>query len=134
MQRRVRHAAQVVRERLDARARLAWGGGIVVAALVWGMSMHRWTDASYPWWDAGIAAASVAAQLLMARRKLENWALWIAVDVASVPLYLAKGLFLFAALYLVYLLLAVIGLVAWWRNAAAAAGQGADRGAGVVAA
>lgn len=120
-------------ERLDWRARLAWGGGITVSALLWGMAMHRWTDASYPWWDAGIAAASVAAQLLMARRKLENWVLWIAVDIASVPLYLAKGLFLFAALYLVYLLLAVIGLVAWWRTAAVA-GDGADRGRAAVAA
>ena len=69
----------------------------------------------------------------MARRKLENWVLWIAVDIASVPLYLAKGLFLFAALYLVYLLMAVIGLVAWWRTAAAA-GDGVDRGAAAVAA
>ena len=62
-----------------------------------------------------IAAASVAAQLLMARRAIENWWLWIAVDVASVPLYLAKGLYPFAGLYLVYLGLAVWGLLDWRR-------------------
>jgi nicotinamide mononucleotide transporter len=77
------------------------------------MTMHRFTDASYPWWDAAIAAASVAAQLLMAQRRIENWWLWIAVDLASIPLYLAKGLYLFAGLYLIYLALAVAGLISW---------------------
>ena len=40
-------------------------------------------------------------------------AVWIAVDVASVPLYLAKQLWLFAALYVVYLAVAVAGLLSW---------------------
>ena len=39
--------------------------------------------------------------------------MWIAVDLASIPLYLAKGLYLFAGLYLVYLALAVGGLISW---------------------
>lgn len=103
--------------RMDARARIAWMAAIVAAALCWGAAMHVLTDASYPWWDAGIAAASVAAQLLMARRRIENWWLWIAIDVASIPLYLAKGLNLFAILYLVYLALAIWGLIGWRRAA-----------------
>ncbi|MBB3474579.1 nicotinamide riboside transporter PnuC [Sphingomonas sp. BK345] len=110
-----RRTGEVTVERLGAPARLGWAGASVAAALLWGAAMHRLTDASYPWWDAAIAAASVAAQLLMARRKIENWWLWIAVDLASVPLYLAKQLYLFAALYLVYLALAVIGLAEWRR-------------------
>ena len=110
-------AGEVLVTRLTAPARLAWLTGIVVAAVVWGLAMHRLTDASYPWWDAAIAAASVAAQLLMAQRRVENWWLWIVVDLASIPLYLAKGLMLFAFLYLVYLVLAVAGLLAWRRAA-----------------
>lgn len=98
---------------LALRERLRWLTGIALGALLWGAAMHRWTDAALPWWDAAIASASVAAQLLMARRRLENWWLWIAVDVASVPLYLSKGLYLFAALYLIYLALAVWGLARW---------------------
>ncbi|WP_341209133.1 nicotinamide riboside transporter PnuC [uncultured Sphingomonas sp.] len=100
---------------LDTRARAAWLVGIVVCWLAWGSAMHRLTDAALPWWDAGIAAASVAAQLLMARRAIENWWLWIAVDLASVPLYLTKGLYPFAGLYLVYLALAIWGLIDWRR-------------------
>lgn len=87
--------------------------------------MRALTNASYPWWDAGIACASVGAQLLMARRRVENWVVWIAVDVASVPLYLVKGLHLFAALYLVYFALATFGLIRW---------LGAVRGRGGAAA
>ncbi len=93
--------------------RLSWLAGIVAAAAAWGFAMHRLTDAAYPWWDAAIAAASVAAQVLMAQRRIENWWLWIAVDLASIPLYLAKELMLFAFLYLVYLALAIAGLLAW---------------------
>ncbi|MEH3037464.1 MAG: nicotinamide riboside transporter PnuC [Sphingomonas adhaesiva] len=102
---------------LTPGARAMWLGGIVIAAVLWGAGMHRFTDASYPWWDAGIATASVAAQILMAQRRVENWWLWIAVDLASIPLYVTKGLMLFALLYLVYLGLAVAGLLAWRRAA-----------------
>ncbi len=102
---------------LDAAGRTRWSVAILSGWLVCGAAMHRWTDAALPWLDAGIAAASIAAQLLMAQRQLENWWLWVAVDLASVPLYLAKGLYLFAGLYAVYLGLALWGLASWSRSA-----------------
>jgi nicotinamide mononucleotide transporter len=100
---------------LDTGGRARWGAAILLGWLLWGAAMHRWTDAALPWWDSGIAAVSVAAQLLMAQRRIETWWLWIAVDLASVPLYLTKGLFLFAGLYAVYLGLALWGLASWLR-------------------
>ena len=108
-------AGEVVVERLDAGTRAGWFVAGTAACLLWGMLMHRYTDASYPWWDGGIAIASVAAQLMQARRAIESWWVWIAVDVASVPLYCAKGLWFTAALYAVLLGLAVWGLVDWHR-------------------
>lgn len=105
----------VVVERLSDAARLVWLLGGSLACLVWGTLMHRYTDASYPWWDAGLAIASVAAQLLQARRAIESWWLWIAVDVGSVPLYLAKGLWVTAGLYTVLLAIAAVGLAGWAR-------------------
>ncbi|HEU0044965.1 nicotinamide riboside transporter PnuC [Sphingomonas sp.] len=114
-------AGAIVVERLSPASRRAWGMGCVAATLAWGGAMATLTDADYAWWDAATAVASVAAQLLMAQRKLENWVVWIAVDMALIPLYLAKGLTIFAFLYLLYLLLAVIGLIGWGR---------AERGAG----
>jgi len=108
---------EVIVERLGPAARGAWVAGIAVAALVWGTGMHAFTDASYPWWDAGIAAASVAAQLLQARRVIESWWLWIAVDLASVPLYAVKSLWFTTALYVVLLVISVAGLIDWRRAA-----------------
>lgn len=106
-------AGAIVVERLGNAERIAWVGGIAVAAVVWGTLMHRFTDASYPWWDAAIAAASIAAQILLAKRKIENWALWIAVDIAAIGLYAAKSLWLTAVLYVIFLGLSVWGLVDW---------------------
>ncbi|MEH3159711.1 MAG: nicotinamide riboside transporter PnuC [Sphingomonas taxi] len=102
-------------ERMTPRELGGWGIGIVVATLGWGWAMHLLTDAAQPLLDAAIAVVSVAAQLLMARRRLENWALWIAVDIASIPLFLGQGLRVVAGLYVVYLALAIWGYVDWHR-------------------
>ena len=56
-----------------------------------------------PFWDAANAVASVAAQILLARRRLENWLLWIVVDLSSIALYAVKGLTLTALLYVIFL-------------------------------
>lgn len=100
---------------LSPAQRLQWGAGCVLVTLVWGAAMDRFTDAAFPWFDGGIAIVSVAAQLLLAQRRWENWLLWIAVDVASVPLYAAKGLWVLMGLYVAYLALAVWGFVDWRR-------------------
>ena len=60
---------------------------------------------------------------MLARRLLENWLLWIAVDIVSIGLYAAKGLWLTMVLYAVFLALAIWGLIDWrgTRRAAGAA-------------
>ena len=110
----------VVVEGMTAGERWRWTITTTGIALAWGAAMHRFTDASLPWWDAAVAAASIAAQWLMARRKWENWVLWIAVNIGSIGLYVVKDLWLTALLYLVFLGLASWGLVDWRRRVAAA--------------
>jgi len=56
---------------------------------------------------------SVAGQILMTRRYLENWHWWIAVNMISIPLYLIKELYLTAILYALFLILAIAGLLEW---------------------
>ncbi|NIJ20745.1 nicotinamide mononucleotide transporter [Sphingomonas naasensis] len=102
-------------ENLDNVARLCWLAGVAVAALAWGGLMNRYTDAAFPWWDGSIAMASVAAQILQSRRNWESWLLWIAVDIAAVPLFAVKGLWLTAGLYIVFLALSVWGLIQWTK-------------------
>jgi nicotinamide mononucleotide transporter len=54
--------------------------------------------------------------LLMARKKVENWAYWIIGDVISIPLYFMKGLVFTSFQYLVFLIIAVMGLIEWRRR------------------
>lgn len=105
----------IVVERLSPRALMLWIVGSAGAATVWGSVMARLTDATHPYWDAGIAMLSVAAQILMTRRLLENWWWWIAVNSLSIPLYFIKGLMLTTALYGLFLILAIWGLIEWRR-------------------
>jgi nicotinamide mononucleotide transporter len=100
-------------ERMSFAARVRWLAGSMAAIAIWGWGMHRFTDAAFPWWDAAVAMLSVAAQILMSRRLIENWALWIAVDVLAIGLYAAKDLWLTALLYAIFLFLAIWGLIGW---------------------
>lgn len=89
-------------------------------ALVWlivANLMSTYTDAAAPYWDAAVAALSVTAQFLLSRRHLESWVLWIAVDVLAIGLFYARGLEPTAALYVVFLGLAITGLIQWRRAA-----------------
>lgn len=106
----------IVIERLTARKRAWWGGGIIAVAAVWGTAMASLTDAAAPHVDGAIAVASVAAQILQSRRKVECWWLWIAVDLAAIPLFLSRGLAVTAALYGIFLVLALLGLREWQRK------------------
>jgi nicotinamide mononucleotide transporter len=106
-------AGEVEVERLSDGARLAWLLGAATATAIWGWGMYRFTDAAYPWWDAAVAILSVAAQILMSRRLIENWVLWIAVDLLAIGLYAAKDLRLTAVLYAVFLVMSVWGMIDW---------------------
>ncbi len=106
-------AGAVPVEVMSTRERLIWGLATLAASLAWGVGMATFTDAAVPVVDAGVAGFSIAAQLLMARRKLENWVVWIAVDVVAIGLYASRGLSLTAGLYGLFLLLAIVGLFQW---------------------
>lgn len=98
---------------LSAGARGLAATSVAAATLVWGALMARFTDAALPVPDAFIAMASVAAQVLMARRCWENWVLWIAVDAVAIGVYATKGLMLTAFLYLIFLGASIMGLIRW---------------------
>lgn len=75
----------------------------------------RYTDSNVPWCDAFTTALSMVAMWMLARKFLEQWLVWIVVDVVSVALYLYKGLFFTAGLYALYAIIAVYGY--WnWKN------------------
>ena len=98
----------------------------VAAAGALGFLLHEHTDASLPWIDSLLLSGSLVASIWAARRNIENWWVWIVVDVLYVGVYLIKHLYLTAVLYAAFVLLAVLGLRRWQ---AAAAAQGS---AGIV--
>ena len=73
-------------------------------------------DAAFPYWDNGVLVASLAAMWLTARKHIENWMVWVVVNVVSVPLYYAQDLPWYALLYCVYIPMAVWGYVQWLRS------------------
>lgn len=110
---------------LDWPSRAVWAMVTAALSLNLGWIMHRFTDASLPYADSAIAGASVAAQLLLGFRRIENWLLWIAIDVGSIGLYINRALYPTAGLYGGMLVLSIVGLREW---IVAARGQ-ADHGA-----
>lgn len=88
------------------------GAGLVFL-LGLGFFFDMYTDADLAYWDAYTTAFSLVAQVLMARKILENWLLWIAVDLIAIGIYFYKGLYPTALLFAVYLLLAIYGYWNW---------------------
>lgn len=101
--------------RLPARAILSWCAVCLFGAAAWGYLMSRYTDASVPYPDAFTTVTSLVAQWLMARKRLENWLFWIAVDVVAIGVYLYKGLYLTSGLYAIFLVLCILGIRHWLR-------------------
>jgi nicotinamide mononucleotide transporter len=108
-------AGEVLVGAMAPAERALWLGVTAVASLAWGWVMMTYTDAAAPVWDALIAGGSVAAQILQARRRVECWLLWIAVDLIAIPLYWTRDLHATSMLYVVFLAMSAAGLVGWWK-------------------
>ncbi len=93
-----------------------WVLVILAGTLIWGSIMYFYTNADYAYPDAFTTCASLAAQYLLARKKIENWIIWIVVDVVAISLYLLKGLYPTTLLYVIYLGLCILGYHRWRKE------------------
>lgn len=100
-------------------ARAIWLAGTVALSLSLGWVMHRFTNAALPFADSAITGASIAAQFLLSYRRIENWVLWIVIDIASVALYLNRELYFLGGLYIAFGVISVLGLREWAKAAKA---------------
>lgn len=91
------------------------GIGVVVWAAL-GSITSRLPGTALPYVDAATTTTSLLAQWMMTRKLLENWAVWIAVDVVYIGMFIFKGLYLTAFNYGIYLALAVLGYITWKRS------------------
>lgn len=96
-----------------------WLLGAVFAALFtlgFGYYLRHHTDATFPYLDSFTTAGSIVAQYLLTRKRLENWLLWLLVDVIYVPVLWYKALYTTSLLYFLYLALAAYGYWQWRRE------------------
>jgi nicotinamide mononucleotide transporter len=101
---------------LTARQWFLWGATIMVGCFALGTTMGRLANADLPYMDGFTTAGSLVAQYLMARKILQNWTIWIIVDVVAINVYIYKGLYLFSFLFAVYLVLCIKGYIDWRKS------------------
>jgi nicotinamide mononucleotide transporter len=112
---------ELVVTRLSNIARsVALAAGVAATVVLGWLLDAGWDDALYTYWDASIVAASVVAMILLSKKKVESWWLWILpVNVSAIGLYLKTEAYMFAALYCLFLVMAFVGLFRWVRAARA---------------
>ena len=89
---------------------------IVVLTIILGLLLDHYTDSNVPYEDGFCTAMSFVAQIMLTRKILQNWILWIIVDICYVPLLLYKGLNLYAILYAILVILAIQGYLDWRKT------------------
>lgn len=93
----------------------------VLATIVWFIALSyvltHFTDSNVPYVDSFTTAVFIVGMWLMAVKKVENWIYWIIGDVVSVPLYFYKGLVFTSFQYFIFLIIAVMGYLAWRKQA-----------------
>lgn len=86
---------------------------VLSLSLILGWAMQKWTDAALPFIDAATTICALLATWMVTQKLLENWLYWIAINAVSIGLYLSRDLSLTAALFVGYVILAVIGYRTW---------------------
>lgn len=84
---------------------------IAFVAIAWLLIHH--TDSNVPWCDAFTTALSIIGMWMLARKYVEQWWVWMVVDIVCVGLYIYKELHFTAALYALYAIVALFGWMNW---------------------
>ena len=94
-----------------------WAIAVIVAlSFVSGNLLERFTDAEFPYIDSLTTWSAIWATFLVARKVLENWWYWLAIDIASIFIYWSRDLELTALLFVVYVIMIPFGLISWTRS------------------
>lgn len=88
---------------------------VLFATAALGAALHQLTDAALPYVDSFLAVLSMVGQWMMAKKYIENWILWVVVNIGSIGMYAFKGLYFTTFLYVVYFGLAILGYIEWKR-------------------
>jgi nicotinamide mononucleotide transporter len=98
---------------LSHRQRIAALAATAAAWPLLGLLLSRYTDSDVPYMDALPTVASITGQFLLGRKYVENWPVWLAVNLFSIALFAHKALWLTVLLYAVFAMLTLAGWKAW---------------------
>jgi len=87
----------------------------IVAFIIIAWILISFTDSSVPFLDSFTTALSIIGMWMLARKYVEQWLVWIGVDIVSSGLYVYKELNFTAALYALYTIIAIFGFLKWKR-------------------
>lgn len=98
-----------------------WHHGVLLAlmlalAALNGWAMQTWTAAAWPFVDSFVTWGSVITTVLVIRKVLQNWLYWLLLDGIALYLYVDRGLYLTALLFLLYLGIVTFGYFEWKRE------------------
>ena len=89
---------------------------LLLIAAVWGIIywlLITFTNSNVPLADSFTTALSIVGIWALAHKYLEQWFIWIAVDVVTCALYFYKDIPFKASLYGLYVVIAVFGYFKW---------------------
>jgi nicotinamide mononucleotide transporter len=88
-------------------------GGVLLASVVSAVLLRQYTQAALPLLDSFTTWGSILTTWMVTRKILENWLYWLVIDSVSIYLYLDRGLYLTALLFLAYLVIVIFGYRKW---------------------
>jgi nicotinamide mononucleotide transporter len=100
----------------SSRIHLAAIGVILSLSAANGYLLSAYSDAAFPYIDSLTTWFAIWATFLVARKVLENWWYWLAIDIASVMIYWSRDLQLTSLLFVVYVIMIPFGLISWSRS------------------
>ncbi|MFS0784294.1 nicotinamide riboside transporter PnuC [Bacillus sp. 1P06AnD] len=101
---------------LSVQGKFIWGGVILIGTMVWAFFQIQYTDAASPYLDSLVAVMGLVGQYLLSKKLLDNWYLWIAMNIILTIVYATTGLYVMIILSLINLLISIDGMLEWKRN------------------
>jgi nicotinamide mononucleotide transporter len=102
--------------RMSRREHFIYLGLSLLLALPVAFLFSAFTNAALPWLDAITTTFALGATVLTILKRLENWIYWIIIDLVYIGIYYSQGAYLFALLFVIYVLLAIKGYVSWQQT------------------
>jgi nicotinamide mononucleotide transporter len=89
---------------------------IFVLAYVSGLLLEKYTAAALPFLDAFTTWGAIVTTYMVANKVLENWIYWFVIDSISIYLFISRGLYFTAFLFIIYLFMIVVGYRTWQQS------------------